>query len=215
VKSARTWIYPVIVLAAAAVIYFLMNKPANHSALMLDSFEGPLNAKTVDFGSDDTSSLAVTAATDQKMCGAQALKMTYTLEPGGYMWCARGYGLDVLGATWEAPPPQNIDWAKYNAVSFMLYGDGKGASLAFDVKDAGGELHRFMVTDNTPGWREVLIPFSAFKPRADWQPSTADGNHKLDLPIRSFQWEPKTPGSGTFYFDCVKLVHVSPGNGQK
>ena len=174
--------------------------------LMLDSFEGPLNHKTVDYGSADNSQLEVEAATDIKRCGAQALKMQYTLEAGGYMWCARGYGLDVLNAVWETDF-QKIPWGEYNAIEFEMFGNQTG-TVAFDLKDAGGELHRFMIQDDFTGWKQIVIPFTQFKPRGDWQPQSADGNQQLDFPVKSFQWEPKSIGSGVLYFDCVQLLKI-------
>lgn len=172
---------------------------------MLDSFEGELSRKTVDYGSAANSSLDVAAAKDVKMCGGQSIRLQYKLEKDGYLYCARGYGLDVLNALWEAPAPEKIEWDDYGAIRLQMYGQGQG-EVAFDVKDAGGEVWRSLINDTTKGWREVKVLFTQFAAREDWQPSTADGNRKLDLPIKSFQFEPKTPGEGMLYFDCVQLV---------
>ena len=174
--------------------------------LMIDSFEGAINKKTVDFGSADNSSLEVTAAKNESVCGHQSLKLKYTLNKGGYMWCAKGAGLDVLESAWQVDPAK-IQWEKYDAIRFSMYGNKTG-TVAFDLKDAGGELHRFMVKDDFAGWKEITIKFSDFIARADWQPQTADGNKTLDFPVKSFQWEPKTVGSGELYFDCMRLVNT-------
>jgi hypothetical protein len=174
--------------------------------VMLDSFEGRLDHKTVDYGASDNSLLEVGASTDIKICGAQSLKLQYTLEAGGYMWCARGYGLDVLNAVWEKDF-QKVSWDQYNAIGFQMFGNQTG-TVAFDLKDAGGELHRYLVQDDFSGWKEIVIPFSKFKAREDWQPQSADGNKQLDFPVKSFQWEPKSVGQGVLYFDCVRLSHI-------
>ena len=208
----NTGVVRIAVMIVFLVIIFLllMNQSTHHSEVVLDSFEGPLSAKTVDFGSADGSSLSVIADTSAKMCGNQSLRIAYRLEEGGYMWCGRGYGLDVLGATWEGPAPDKIAWDKYNAISFAINGAPAG-ELAFDVKDAGGEIYRYMVSANGPDWQEVVIPLADFQPRADWQPQSADGNRVMDFPVKSFQWEPKTAGAGSFAVDCVRLVNTQVG----
>ncbi len=170
---------------------------------VLDSFEGNISSQTADYGSASNSSVDVTASKDSK-CGQQSLMLDYNLAEKGYLYCARGYGLDVLNALWEAPAPDKIDWSKYTGIRLQMKGTQSG-QLAFDVKDAGGELWRFMINVDSTEWKEVVIPFDQFSVRHDWQPSTSDGNQKLDFPIRSFQFEPKTVGQGQFYFDCVEL----------
>ena len=47
--------------------------------VLLDSFEGEINVKTVDCGAADGSSVKVEAAADIKVCGDQALKIEYKL----------------------------------------------------------------------------------------------------------------------------------------
>ena len=134
------------------------------------------------------------------------MKLTYQLNTGGYLWCARGSELDIKDAKWIVDP-KKINWEKYNAVSFSMYGNKTG-DVAFDFKDAGGELHRFIIKDDFKGWKEIVIPFSSLKARGDWQPQSADGNKILDFPVKSCQFEPKTAGEGVLYFDCMKLVNT-------
>ena len=182
------------------------NLMAEDGSLALDSFEGTIGQQTVDFGAAAGSSLQVETATDEKSCGGRSLKMTYELEPGGYMFCARGQSLDVAGALWEGPAPDKINWSEYKAISFQMNDQSAvPGAVAFDIKDAGGEVWRFMINDGKGGWTKMTVPLDQFKVREDWQPSTADGNRKLDFPIKSYQWEPKTPGEGVIYFDCVQL----------
>lgn len=177
-------------------------------SLLIDSFEGPLNKETVDYGSEEHSSVSVGAAKDIKVCGEQSLKVTYELKPSSYMWVARGYNLDVKGAAcWEIAP-DNINFSNYNAFSLKMYGGNSGGIVAFDIKDAGGEMWRFVIDDDFSGWKEIVLPFSNFFARTDWQPQGSSTNGALDFPIMSFQFEPRTPGKGIYYFDCVQLVKI-------
>ncbi|MCF7908866.1 MAG: hypothetical protein K9L86_08370 [Candidatus Omnitrophica bacterium] len=176
--------------------------------VVIDSFESEINPKTVDFGASENSSISVDLAKDIKVCGEQSLKMTYDLRPSGYMWVARGYGLDVEGAAlWEVKP-KDIKWKRYKSISVAIYGRNSGGVLAFDLKDSGGEMWRTIIDDDFEGWKGVVCPFKNFFPRKDWQPDTAKKNDKLDFPIMSFQFEPRLPGIGVYYFDCIKAVKV-------
>ena len=40
---------------------------------------------------------------------------------------------------------------------------------------------------------------------SDWQPDDAVKNGVLDFPLKSFQFEPRTPGEGVIYIDKVEL----------
>lgn len=175
--------------------------------LLIDSFEGDLNKKTVDFGaSSDGTSVNVSADKEKKACGEQALKIEYVLKPSGYMWIARGYDLDVKGADKWLVEPKNISWKTYNAISLQMHGANSGGVIAFDIKDAGGEIWRYLIDDDFTGWKEIVCPLKDFFPRKDWQPDNATKNEVLNFPIMSFQFEPRLPGEGVYYFDCVKLI---------
>ncbi len=181
------------------------SQTANRVELMLDSFEGPLNSRTVDYGSDSNTRIRVVSSPLIKKCGRQSLLIDYKLSEDGYMYCARGFGLDVPGAHWAGPNPKDIEWSNYTGFSIQVHGSNQG-TIAFDVRDNGGELHRFMIEDNFRGWREIIVPFSSLTARTDWQPKSADGNKTLDFPIWTFQFEPKNVGEGKAYFDCVMLI---------
>ncbi len=65
-------------------------------SLCLDDFEGVLEAgQTVDAGAGSGSTVAVSAEKGTVPSGGQALKIVYDAVAGGYIWVARGYGLDV------------------------------------------------------------------------------------------------------------------------
>lgn len=193
------------VFLVVAGIYFLLGFFEKREFL-IDSFERKINTKTVDFGASEGSSLKVEASNEFKVCGEQSLKLIYELKPSGYMYCARGFGLDVKDAVWRVKP-QKINWAKFDAFSIYMYGNKSGV-VAFDIKDAGGEYYRYIIKNDFHGWKEIVCPFSGFFVREDWQPPTADGNGILDFPIMSFQWEPRLPGKGILYFDCVKVIKI-------
>lgn len=186
----------------------LISCSSKNKELLIDSFEGKIDSTTVDFGASTSSSLKVEKDKNIKMCGEQSLKIIYELKPSGYMWVARGYNLDVKGAgRWEVHPKQ-INWQDYNALSMYMYGSGGGGVLAWDIKDKDNEMWRFLIDDDFKGWKEIVAPFSQFFVRKDWQPQEAKKNEQLDFPIMSFQFEPRMPGKGVYYFDCVRLKYI-------
>jgi hypothetical protein len=174
--------------------------------LVLDDFEGEITTgKTIDAGAGNGSSVAVSADKTIKQSGEQSLKIVYDAVSGGYIWVARGYNLDVKGAALWTSEPEKINWSNYGAISFYMYGSDSKMRMAFDIKDAGGEMFRFMVKDDFKGWKLIVCPFDQFFPRGDWQPPTAQVNGKLDFPIKSFQFEPIAVAKGTTYVDEVAL----------
>lgn len=198
----------------AVCVYFYINAVKKDS-LLIDSFEGKIGMDTVDYGSSPNSSVAVRAADKFSRCGSNALQLDYTLKASGYVYCARGYGLhyETDSSTWATGragwlvPPDQIQWDRYGAFSIYLRSD-QAVKVAIDLKDAGGELWRRSVTIRGKGWEVFQIPFNKFSVRADWQPPQAKLNRKMDFPMTSFQLEPKTPGEGTLYIDCAKLVEL-------
>ncbi|MDD5464753.1 MAG: carbohydrate binding domain-containing protein [Candidatus Omnitrophica bacterium] len=198
-----------IFFAAATVVLFTAGVClAEGGNLLIDDFEisvtgGPEG--TVDFGAGNGSSVEVTAASDIKNSGNQALKVVYDASPGGYIYVARGFGLDARNANWPIQP-SDIKWEEYSAISFYVYGADSKAKIAFDIKDNGGEIWRFMTEDDFKGWKKVVCSFDKFVVRDDWQPNDADNNKQLDFPVKIFQFEPLPGSKGTFYFDTVELV---------
>ena len=175
--------------------------------LLLDDFEGPISGGpegTVDFGAGNGSSVDVTAAQDIKYSGNQSLKVSYDAVSGGYMYVALGFGLDAKNTAWLVKP-EDINWSKYKAFSFYVYGSDSKVQVAFDIKDNGNEMWRFMFEDNFMGWKKIVCPFNMFLARDDWQPDNADNNLNLDFPIQVFQFEPRPAAQGTLYFDRVEL----------
>jgi hypothetical protein len=192
----------------AVVILFAAACSFGPKEMLIDSFEGDINNKTVDYGASNTSSLVVSADRELKVCGEQSLRLDYQLKTSGYMWAARGYNLDVkTAAKWEVEP-NKIPWKNFNAISLQMYGQNTGSVVAFDIKDAAGEYWRFLLDDDFSGWKEITCPFDNFFARKDWQPEKATRNDILDFPIMSFQFEPRLPGKGVYRFDCVKAIKI-------
>lgn len=182
---------------------------AQDKGLLIDDFESPLTGGpdgTVDFGAGGGSQVVVAADTNIKYSGKQSIKITYDALSSGYMWVARGFDLDAKNTHWLVKP-QDIDWTKYNAISFYMYGKDSQTKIAFDIKDKGNEMWRFMIEDNFKGWQRIVCPFNKFFPRSDWQPNNADKNLTLDFPIKSFQFEPRPEAKGTVYFDYMELIN--------
>lgn len=176
--------------------------------LLIDDFEISVSSGpegTVDFGSGNGSTVQVTQASDIKNTGNQSLKVAYDAVSGGYIYVARGTGLDAKNAQWTLNPA-DVKWENYRAVSFYVYGTDSKAKIAFDIKDNGGEIWRFITEDDFKGWKRVEISFDEFIVRDDWQPNGADKNGQIDFPIKVIQFEPLPGSKGTLYFDTVELV---------
>jgi hypothetical protein len=181
---------------------------AQGSTILLDDFENMLiggPTGTVDFGAGGGSSIEVSGARDIKYSGSQSLKIKYDAVSDGYMWVARGFGLDSKNTDWLIKPA-SIDWLKVKAITFYMYGSDTKTMIAFDIKDNGNEMWRFMVEDNFKGWKQIICPFGGFFARGDWQPDSADKNAVLDFPVKSFQFEPRPQAKGVLYFDKVELT---------
>ena len=197
-----------LIFATGLVLGVVVWACAQQGSLLIDDFEGPVSGGfdgTFDYGAGSGSTLEVAAATDIKNTGAQSIRLTYNAVAGGYMWAARGFGLDAKNAAWLVKDT-DIDWTKYNAISFYMYGSGSKAKVAFDLKDAGQELWRTVVIDDFKGWKKIVCPFKDFQVRDDWQPDTADKNLTLNFPVRSFQFEMLPEAKGVLYLDTVELT---------
>ena len=161
----------VFFLAAVAFLFTATSCLAEGNNLLLDDFEisvtGGLDG-TVDFGSGNGSSVQVTGVSDIKNSGNQALKVVYDAVPGGYIYVARGSGLDARNANWTIKP-SDVKWEEYSAISFYVYGTDSKAKIAFDIKDNGGEIWRFITRDNLISQElieDYMVKDSSTAPRA-------------------------------------------------
>lgn len=181
---------------------------AEEGNLLIDDFEVQVSGGpegTVDFGAGNGSSIELTGSSEIKNSGDQALKAAYDAVSGGYMYISRGSGLDAKNARWLVNP-WDIKWEGYGAISFYVYGTGSKAKIAFDIRDKGMEMWRFIIEDDSAGWKKFVAGFDKFTARDDWQPAAADKNGQLDFPIKAYQFEPLPEAKGILYFDTVELV---------
>jgi len=195
----------VIIIVIILGVYMIFNM-SNSNVLVIDDFEGEIAPRTVDFDVGGGSELRIRLSKDIKYSGRQALKLEYNAVPGGYMWIARGYDLDVAGAAKWLKKPTEINWPDYQAFAFYMYGQNSKNMLEVDIIDVDFEHFRFMVKDDFNGWKEIVCPFSEFIVREDWQPDKARENKKIDFPIKAFQFEPCSIAKGDFYLDYVHLI---------
>lgn len=198
----RIFLFLIFLLSITAISF------AESQGLLIDNFEGLIVGGpqgTVDYGAGGGSSLEVGPGIDIKYSGNQSLKITFDAVTDGYMWVARGFDLDAKNAVW-AVRPEDVQWGQYNAIAFYMYGSDSKAKVAFDIKDNGNELWRFMLEDDFKGWKRIVCSFSDFFTRGDWQPGNADNNAALDFPLKSFQFEPRPEAKGDLYFDEVEII---------
>ena len=111
--------YLVLIFVLASAIFCFAEK----NFLLIDDFEvsisgGPTG--TVDFGAGNGSTLEVSASTDIKQTGQQAIRIDFDAVEGGYIWVARGKGLDAKNSAWLINP-EDVRWDKYNGISFYMY----------------------------------------------------------------------------------------------
>jgi len=200
----KRWRYLILIFVLAfAGVSFAQGKP-----LLLNDFEGLVSGGpegTVDFGAGNGSAVEVTAANDIIHSGKQSLKVKFDAVSGGYIYVAKGFGLDAKNAAWMVKP-EAINWKDYNALTFYMYGSDSRARIAIDVKDNGNELWRYIFDDNFKGWKQIVCPFSQFFARGDWQPNNSDKNANMDFPLKSYQFEPLPIAQGALYFDDVELI---------
>ncbi|MBU1998620.1 MAG: carbohydrate binding domain-containing protein [Candidatus Omnitrophota bacterium] len=175
--------------------------------ILIDDFEASITGGpqgTVDFGSGNGSFVDVKVNKDIKYSGKQSMMVKYDSVSGGYMWIARGFGLDAKNSAWLVGP-DGIAWNKVKGISLYMYGSNSGARIALDIKDSGNEIWRIMFDDNFKEWKQVTCDFVNFFARGDWQPDGADKNAVLNFPIKSYRFELRSEGKGTLYFDQVEL----------
>ena len=113
----------IIVLVTALMLLVVGSCLAEGNNLLLDDFEmvvsGGLEG-TVDFGSGNGSAVRVTESTDIKFSGDQALKVVYDAAPGGYIYVARGWGLDAKNANWFHVRPHRREGAWHRSARHLL-----------------------------------------------------------------------------------------------
>jgi hypothetical protein len=196
------------------------------SKLLIDDIEGDVAA---DYGSGNGAECTVAFvkkgdSTADVYSGEQAMKITYDKSFGGYLYCARGFGLTPAipvpqeKLVWSVKP-ESIDFKKYNAFGFFFKGQNTGNTVAVDLFDKDREIFRCEFADDTAEWKEMVIPLSHFKLRTDYQPDWNKSNKAIDFPIVTYQFEPLT-GTGkeikgdlfidAVHFDVLEGIPQAP-----
>ena len=167
------------------------------ASLILDSFESGTTSKWSTYAENGaTVSFAVTT---QGYASSYAGRATYAIKNG---W----------GGVQQAYET-NLDWSAYSTMRFWFNGEGKGNSIRVEVLDnrATGsttdtaERWVYGFTDNTVGWRQIAIPWSAFTRRIDWQPPGVPNDGFGHTQVWGFNVSPMS-GSGTWSIDKVELI---------
>ncbi|MFA5275811.1 MAG: carbohydrate binding domain-containing protein [Candidatus Omnitrophota bacterium] len=193
--------------------------------LLLDDFEGVISAvpgSTVNVEVGGGASVEIAASTDIKYSGNQSLKLTYIIPPPAYSDIRINKGLDFGPNTHWLVEPEDINWGKFNAIAFYMYGRDSKAKFTFDITDAGFERWRFIFEDNFIGWKQVVCPFSKFQIKEfqandDWQIGNPDKNTHLDFPLRDFQIKIVVDDkikTGSLYLDKIELLATGTATGR-
>ncbi len=165
---------------------------------MLDDFETGSVSQWAVF--KDSNSTVSRRSVSPGRVGNYAMQVDYGMAAGGWGGVEQLYGT-----------PQ--DWSSSAQIEFWGYGANSGNWLRLEVLDnrADGttgdtaERFEFRFQDNWSGWKQIVVPWSAFQRRADWQPAGApndgfnrDRIHGFNLSLLN--------GSGGFGLDQIQLV---------
>ncbi len=125
------------------------------------------------------------------------------------------YGFDVTGAGSFGGVGHNFtgsaeDWSAFDGIRFWLQGEGSGDALQFEVFDGGAnadasERWDTTITDTSSGWREIVLPWSAFTRATDFQPGGAPTDGELELTSVWGYALPAVSGAATVRVDDIAL----------
>ncbi len=114
-----------------------------------------------------------------------------------------------FGNAYTIAGPQN--WSNYNSFDFWFYGTGSGLAYQAEISDNRSdpnvdtsERFDYVFVDDTPGWKQISIPFSDFTRATDFQPGGApdDGFTLTEI----WAWAIVLPlGVDQVYFDNFEL----------
>lgn len=142
------------------------------------------------------SNLTATLVADAAQ-GTKAMKIDWRLDG----WA--GFGLSAptgkTGPMW--------DWSKAQSITFYAKSaDGKKASFAIGIADAGDERFRVAMKTEVSGdqWTKFVLPMNKFKARSDWQPNTAKRNSDIDSPGINFEFCPMSV-KGSVILDYIEV----------
>ena len=111
------------------------------------------------------------------------------------------------------------NWREFNAISFWFLGSNTGQAVQFEIFDNrdpnrdGDSAERWFARfeDDSYGWKQLEIPFTAFERRSDWQPEGApDDGFNLDAVSGYAFGLPAGTGGSFAIIDDIELI-LMPG----
>ncbi len=111
------------------------------------------------------------------------------------------------------------NWREFNAISFWFLGSNTGEAVQFEIFDNrdpnsnGDSAERWFARfeDDSYGWKQLEIPFTAFERRSDWQPAGApDDGFNLDAVSGYAFGLPAGTGGSFAIIDDIELIFM-PG----
>jgi len=178
--------------------------------LLLDDFEESISTGptgTIGAGTNGNTTIEVTGDKVIKYSGKQSLKVTFDTSSGaGAAWVAKGLDLEETPNSGWRVNPQDINWNKYFALSFYVYGSNSQNTVKLHIVDGGQEILEYVFKDDFTGWKDIICNFNDFYTSPSWQSKHAKKNGKIDFPIKSFSFLFPPKEKGTLYIDRAELV---------
>jgi endoglucanase len=165
--------------------------------LKVDDFEGALQWSSYQGGGATVTAVQATGST------GKGLTVDFANSPsGGYWGVVRG-----ISADWSTWLKLSFDIKAETVNNFNVVLSEEGTDSASD-----GENWSYTIRPST-SWTTVVIPFSDFGKRIDYQPPGEDGNTYLNLEkIKNIQFLQSNSGAGKFTVDNLKLIGLEPGS---
>ena len=183
-----------ILLSTATVV---TPTPAPSTSLLIENFESGSAAWSLFRDSNSNISAQMVSPGE---AGYYAMQVTARIASNGWGGVQRLYSA-----------AQN--WTAYARIDFWLYGGNTGSPMRLEILDnraAGSttdtsERFVYLFTDNWTGWKHMIIPWSSFVRRTDWQPAGApnDGFGRSQIWGLNFS---VISGTGNFKIDEIKLI---------
>jgi hypothetical protein len=189
-KSDRQYALIRLLLITGAVLLMIMpiTSPAGNGMIITDFEDSKMDIFTY-----AGSSSSVTAEYQSAVVhgGKQAARITEKISDWG-------------GAGFTLSSPKG-DWSGYKKLKMWIFGGNSGKKFSIDLEEAGKEQHRYTMSDDWKGWKEIVINISDFKVRSDWQPDDAKKNGKLDFPLKNLHLFTSNQFNSELVFDDISV----------
>ncbi len=168
------------------------------ASLLLASFESGTLSGWSAFR--DANSSVIASIVSPGAVGVYALKVHAAIAANGWGGVQRLY-----------TTPKN--WTAYNNIAFWFYGSNTGVPMRLEVLDDRqpgsttdtSERFVYLFSDRWSGWTHLVIPWSSFSRRTDWQPAGAPNDGFGRSQVWGFNFS-VVSGSTTFKLDQIKLT---------